>query len=51
MRIIDRMFKLERELEELQDAILDKFLYDPMDADKFKILMNAMKQSMERAKQ
>jgi beta-xylosidase len=41
----------KKELEELQDAILDKFLSDPMDPDKFKILMNAMKQSMERAKQ
>jgi hypothetical protein len=44
-------FQVKKELEDLQDAILDKFLSDPMDPDKFKILMNAMKQSMERAKQ
>jgi hypothetical protein len=40
-----------KELEELQDAIADKFLHDPVDPDKFKILINAIKQSMERAKQ
>jgi hypothetical protein len=39
------------ELEDLQDAIADKFLHDPVDPDKFKILINAVKQSMERAKQ
>jgi hypothetical protein len=44
-------FQVKKELEDLQDAIANKFLYDPMDPDKFKILMNAMKQSMERAKQ
>jgi hypothetical protein len=43
--------RTKKELEVLQDAVADKFLFDPMDADKFKILMNAMKQSMERAKQ
>ena len=43
-------FQVKKELEDLQDAIANKFLYDPIDPDKFKILMNALQASNNRRK-